>query len=166
MTRLSCGVPCVFHAGFTIRALVMSLLMWCTSSVPRVFNCKRTHNKSMCNKGDKCWIIDFYMRETCRHMRVLACMSKFKLSCTIYLFSKLVPPDLTTFLHYCWELPKLLSLWYVGLITVINHDLIMIMICFCRSQYWLPVTTLILTHSTTATIIMATELNYVPAYVV
>ena len=74
MTGLSCGVPRVFHAGFTRRVLMMNLLVWCTSSVPRAFNLMSEHDKSACNKGDALQIIDFYTREMCRHMHVPARM--------------------------------------------------------------------------------------------
>ena len=44
------------------RAFVTSLLVWCMSSVPRVFNHTSAHNKSWCNSTCVCQFLKFYTR--------------------------------------------------------------------------------------------------------
>ena len=44
------------------RAFVTSLLVWCMSSVPRVFNHTSAHDKSSCNSACACQFLKFYTR--------------------------------------------------------------------------------------------------------
>ena len=44
------------------RAFITSLLVWCMSSVPRVFNHTSAHDKSSCNSACACQFLKFYMR--------------------------------------------------------------------------------------------------------